>query len=419
MLVLAVAILAIAWLIKIALNRSPSGPTATGDHLAETEPGWSAIRSANSSLGATSQPGTAAQAPPNRLQRQHRLLLAIQGETDPIRRAELIRQLLSTAASDNMPALIEQIRTLPGLDDVEVEAVLTWAKTDPASAAQWALSLQAGQTRDQHLKSIATAWADQDLASAAAWLKTLPNGDSRIDSALAVAHEAARIDPIAALRILTELPASDARNDQAARAIREWTAQDPDAATRWALGIADATLRETAIAEAAAVWGSIDPEAAAIFATANLSPGSALSHVAIDILQSWTATAPQKAAAWAALFPEGDLRNSALHAIIPRWFDSDPAAVAQWLADQPSGSLKDRAIAEYAAPLSHSDPGAALDALNAVSDPPLRLRHSERIAGEWLARDPSAARAWIEESALPAESKTRLLSTPAPVSPEP
>jgi len=52
----------------------------------------------------------------------------------------------------------------------------TWSQTDAPGAAAYALTLPAGQDRNQALSGVAGQWAQMDAEAAAAWVKSLPTG---------------------------------------------------------------------------------------------------------------------------------------------------------------------------------------------------------------------------------------------------
>jgi hypothetical protein len=56
------------------------------------------------------------------------------------------------------------------------------------------------------------------------------------------------------------------------------------------------------------------------------------------------------------------------------------------------------------------DPATALSWAATIADPKLRASAEEQLAGDWLKRDRQAATGWIQNSSLPADEKSRLLS---------
>ena len=55
------------------------------------------------------------------------------------------------------------------------------------------------------------------------------------------------------------------------------------------------------------------------------------------------------------------------------------------------------------------DMNSAVGQLEPIGDPKQRTQSQQMLAHRWLRQDPTAARAWIQRSDLPAEMKNQLL----------
>jgi hypothetical protein len=345
------------------------------------------------------------------------LLLAIQSAGDPGLRSDLIRQLLAQIPADQIKPFLQELAKTGKDQDLAADLVRLWTEKSPADAVAWALSLHTTEDQNSALRQVATAWANSDLSSSLGWMKSMPSGSQRDAVAAAIGYEAARTDPLAALKIATELPSGADREDLAIRSIREWSAISPAAAAKWTQGVTDESLRQRLLVETASAWAATDPAAAAAFATSHLPANETLSRVAIEIVQSWSATAPAEAAAWVVSFPEGDLRNTALHQLVSSWTESHPNDVAAWINQQPAGDVKNQGYAEYAEALASKDPAAAIPVAQGIADTTLRQEKLELIARLWLDKDSNAARPWIQGSDLSTVAKVRLL-TPVAAGPD-
>jgi hypothetical protein len=342
-------------------------------------------------------------------------LETIKAEKDPGRRSELVRLLLNSVSGDQFQPLLTHLVAAGESQDLQADLIRHWTESSPSEAAKWATSLNSADQQENALKVVAAAWAEQDLPNALSWLDRLPTGPQRDLAAGAIAYEAARSDPLVALKLATGLPAGQQQDELVGRAIREWSAIEPAAAAEWALGISDASLRQKSIADIAVAWASKDPSSAATFATTHLPANETLSRVAVEIIQQWAAIDPAKAAAWAISFPDGDLKNTAIHQIISAWTDSSPTEIASWINQQPPGEFKNRSYAEYSEALAGSNPAGAIPMAEQIADESLRQEKLEIIAGRWLDVDPVSARSWIGSSTLSAAAKIRLLEPSNPV----
>lgn len=90
--------------------------------------------------------------------------------------------------------------------------------------------------------------------------------------------------------------------------------------------------------------------------------------------------------------------------------EEPPPELLQGLAGLPEGQLREAAFCSYASGLAASDPALAARWAQGIAQADLRTRALEQVAGVWLKADPTGARAWIEQGALPPESQARVLS---------
>jgi hypothetical protein len=58
---------------------------------------------------------------------------------------------------------------------------MSWqlSQADPKTAADFALSLPAGQSRNQFISQVASSWANNDLPGAIAWVQQLADGQGK------------------------------------------------------------------------------------------------------------------------------------------------------------------------------------------------------------------------------------------------
>ena len=63
----------------------------------------------------------------------------------------------------------------------------------------------------------------------------------------------------------------------------------------------------------------------------------------------------------------------------------------------------------YTQRIAETDPAAAVQWVQTISDTDMRNSRLESLLGSWLKADANAATAWIGASALPEETKMRLL----------
>ena len=92
-----------------------------------------------------------------------------------------------------------------------------------------------------------------------------------------------------------------------------------------------------------------------------------------------------------------------------RWAQNDPYAAGSWLGTLAPGDSRDAAVNMYTQRIAETDPAAAVQWVQTISDTDMRNSRLESLLGSWLKANANAATAWIGASALPEETKMRLL----------
>ena len=156
----------------------------------------------------------------------------------------------------------------------------------------------------------------------------------------------------------------------------QWGQKDPNAGVAWAFGLPDTNTQKPALVGIVRGWAKVDPMATANYASA---------------------------------LPPGDLQNDTVVGIVHEWSFRDSGAAAKWLIQFPAGTLRDQAVEPLFFWGLGQCPAALAEMLDTFGEPELFNKHAEQVADIWLTRDEPAARAWIEKSSLPDETKQRLL----------
>ena len=106
--------------------------------------------------------------------------------------------------------------------------------------------------------------------------------------------------------------------------------------------------------------------------------------------------------------PPGAERSQALAEALPLWLERYPEQAATWIQENENGSEFDAGLAALANQQSFlkSRPDAALDLATGISDPAKRTETLRSVFGQWAARDPRAARAYLERTTHPPDRQT-------------
>ncbi|MBI4657710.1 MAG: hypothetical protein HY735_02470 [Verrucomicrobia bacterium] len=333
-------------------------------------------------------------------------------DANPISREEKMQAFVGEVPAERLPEAVRLLSQWPPSEihrELVVRLLRQWTACDPKEAAAWALSVGHDPFRHEAVEQVAIVWAEGNLTDALNWAVTLPGGEERTAACRALAGEAAREAPIAAMSIALELPASPQKNQLIASVASEWAVRDVFSAVSWAREIGDAGLREAVTAAVCQAIAETNPAAAATIAIHDLAAGRNLDDTVLAVLQRWAQVEPKRAVDWVERFPEGILRQAATEELIKVWADQQPREVSDWLNSLPAGTRRDEWAGLFAAQIVRLAPGVAMDWAESISDPASRNRQSEAVALAWLDLDPATARERLAQSALPDETKQRLL----------
>ena len=356
--------------------------------------------------------------------------------------------VLSARSSKEMAELAAQLNDLPAGRETKTKInafFIAWAHLDANAALAAAVSLKSADARGQGVGAVIRG---ADPAAAKSLVTTLTNlpvdalsPGQKKESLSSAVTKWSEIDPAAAAKFLDESSGSD-RGFLGARVsiAQNWGASDPAAALMWAQAQKDPRTQGISLSGVIGGWWENDPRAAEAYVASHLdSIGlNAVMRITNQLFESdpqrakeWASqlstpearrsaggyiamqmaeTDPKAASEWAATLPE-DVRSRTLGGAISKWARSDPQGAAQWI-NTLNGPVRDEAVTIFSSMIARDDPAAALNWAASLSDQKSRADTVTRIVTSWLRRSPADAKAWIQNSALPDEEKTRLLSLP-------
>lgn len=145
------------------------------------------------------------------------------------------------------------------------------------------------------------------------------------------------------------------------------------------------TEREAAFATVAREWGELDPAKALQWAQ---SVGQELA-----VVEGCVARDPQAAIALMKSLPVG-MAQPALEVIAREWAVQSPDAAATW-AKTLDGPSKDRALVRITDVVSQDQPELAATLVGTITDESQRSRATATLMGNWAAKSPEDALAWL------------------------
>lgn len=233
--------------------------------------------------------------------------------------AETLDQPLRTEAGRNLP------HTLVNLSDdrreeiarrLSVETELTRmraaaeAASDPSSAWQRALAMEAGESRTQTLWAVAWRWFDRS--------------------------------PSAALSALNSVADTDQRESWRNQLLERWIGTDREAALQWVVSQPPSAKRTSRIAEVAAAVAEDSP--AEMLALADRLDTAARREVAQRVLAVWAKSDPRAALAALDELADRRLTQTTEQSLVFTWTQSDPMAAFEWARTRPASDNRTGAL---------------------------------------------------------------------------
>lgn len=153
-------------------------------------------------------------------------------------------------------------------------------------------------------------WARQDPRAAWDWVLKQPDSDRRVEMLEELCYQIAQDgDPARAVVLADNLHLTS--HGTLANLEQQWAQNDLPAAREWAVAKPASDAKNELLERVAYVWSASQPAAAADFVVQQIPPGSAQTEAAISVLHQWAMRNIDDAAAWAELFPEGEIRQRA------------------------------------------------------------------------------------------------------------
>ncbi|HZJ16894.1 MAG TPA: hypothetical protein VFD27_17705 [Chthoniobacteraceae bacterium] len=188
-----------------------------------------------------------------------------------------------------------------------------------------------------------------------------------------------------------------------------WAGESPHAALDWLDAQADRGLLQRACVVALAAMARENPSAAIEWLDNH--PSDASFECWQSLLNSWGATNPAQAAQWMARHLDVGLRDGLRAGFLAVW--RDPAATDA-LLEGTYRSTADSALAEAARISSRSEPEFAIALAQRVNEPAPRMAAIEQVIQQWIQTDPSAARTFAVQHALPLPAPPAARQQPVP-----
>ena len=265
----------------------------------------------------------------------------------------------------------------------------------PERALEWARS-QSDGLRERLRSAVVRAWGEKDPAGAVDWALVQDDDERRVDMEAALAGAVRQ--PQLALAIVRRLLADDPEDSagcgpalvvalsnagQFQTALKFLNVGPPDSHADWAT----ATFHR---------WGESRPEDA-VRALQNIADENLRAIAFQAVADGWSAGNPAGLAAYALTLPRGENRDYALGRAMDNWSMQDPAGLATWVNTLPPGKEADAGAALMIAKTDGANrtPELAMQWVENIDDPALKLDSLAHVLTQWNRTDPAATRQYV------------------------
>ncbi|GEM_PF-2253652 len=270
--------------------------------------------------------------------------------------------------------------------------------------------LPLGRQRNDLARQIAHRMAQEDIQSALAWTDTL-DPVARREALREVSQEWARQDPKSAAEYALTLSDPRQQRDAVSEATHHWARDNPGAALEWANNLEGdtslaamrgviGTIADNDPQAAANMIGQMD------FSTA---PADAYSDMAGDLASHWSRFDPEAAANWAQTLPEeNEAQHHAFERVADHWVEQDSLGASEWVGSLPEGELRDIAARRLVEHIAPSDPDAAYQWALSLSDLGHQTEMLHEVFEQWQERDPQSAEATLNAAPISNEQRQEI-----------
>jgi hypothetical protein len=296
--------------------------------------------------------------------------------------------------------------------EMAIEAIVSSASPDGAGRIAQLMRDQPESTfregvKEQLYDSALVNWSQTSPAAAAEFI--LENPALRETSASKVLRNFGWIEGPAAIKWLNDHPGTNdyTANTEWSEALLGWIEKDPRVASTYISDHLDEGKIRECISSAASGLFYCD-KGLALQWPQELPAGDNRDAAILQIARVYADADPRGAAAWVVGFPE-KTGIEGLNTVISQWTREDANAALEWI-NHSAGARRDEALALFCSSLSSANPDKAMETVNNIFDPALRIRTMEDIIRNVPASASGQTKRWIESSLLSREQKAYLLA---------
>lgn len=312
-----------------------------------------------------------------------------------LNRVDLFEAAVSRLRRDEIEGAFEWVEEVSHLEGQFLTRVLLarLAEFDGPDAIERAMELPAGRSQRRTVDVVFRRWAQQEPRLAADWALELPPGSTRNAALQSAAYELAAEDPERAVEIASQVT-STTHSSTMNSVLGRWAEQDPEAALAYVDSMPAAFDRGQARMSIANRWANEEPLTAMEWAD-SLENEQEAGSILSSVLRRFAERDPEGAFQAALDFE----RVSAFDfsTVATRWVRDDPDQAVTAIEQMPQGGRRAEGIRAAAQTLANEDPMEAARLATELEAGPGRSRVMQEIARELAERDVEIAAAWASE----------------------
>jgi hypothetical protein len=319
-------------------------------------------------------------------------------QTDPQRRAEILRHAGTAAGKGDIAESLRLARDLDSMQDrLDFHRGLfgEWAEHDPVAALNHARdNFLPGALQSETIGIVINKWGADHPHEAWLWSNQNLSGPLKERALTDLMVGWTRRTPDIASSWLTD---SGLTSQSLINAVgRTWAEQDPKRAAAWAKDLPLGIPQQTAQVAVASEWAAQNPEEAAEHFTEAVSEKDGV-HLAIAITDVWATTDPAATAQWLSKLPDSASRDQSAGALATIWAASDITAAVAWSTSLTDARMREQVIAHVGTSWGAIEPLEAIDWLTSLP----RSEANDGITGafySWAGTAPEQLQEWIAQN---------------------
>ncbi len=343
-------------------------------------------------------------------------VLLLDRVTDPIQRAEIVRDSIWNLVRVDFEQTLSLVETLPdgGIKSETIQRMVgQLASVDPVRAVVLVDRIPFGNAYRNAVSNLASNWVRSDPDAALAWMAQLPEGEERDGAYRNAFNHLAKSDPDRAFAMIDEVTGVERRSlVEAIASFRGRT--DPKGTLEWVRAFGDDDLNEAATRNVINQWARSDPIAAIAYFAERGETGILEQHIG-SLISRWANRDVSGAADWALQLDPGKTKERALESVAREWLSQDTYSASIWISGIEDKSTRDQLVSILIDRTYRSEPASAFEWAITLEEGKQQTRQLRRVVDQMVTRgNAEDARNLVNGAGLSSELRDQLLKLTEP-----